>query len=89
MILLDTSMISKPLRRLAEAHVIEWVAAQPLETLYLCAIILAELRAGRAMLPAGKRRNGLHDSLERRVLPPVRRSRAGRSIWIARALMPR
>ena len=30
---------------------------------------MAELRAGVAQLPAGKRRSGLHDSLETRVLP--------------------
>ena len=30
---------------------------------------MAELRAGVALLPAGKRRTGLHDNLEKRVLP--------------------
>ncbi len=43
--------------------------AQPLETLFLSAITVAELRAGVALLPAGRRRTGLHDNLETRVLP--------------------
>lgn len=69
MILLDTNVVSEPLRHAPEARVIEWIDAQALETLYLSAVTVAELRAGVAQLPAGKRRNGLHDSLEHRVLP--------------------
>lgn len=69
MILLDTNVVSEPLRHAPEARVIEWIDAQPLETLYLSAVTVAELRAGVALLPAGKRRAGLHDSLEKRVLP--------------------
>jgi len=40
-----------------------------LETLYLSAITVAELRAGTAPLPAGKRRDSLPDNLEIRLLP--------------------
>lgn len=69
MILVDTNVISEPLRQAPEARVIEWIDAQPLETLYLSAITVAELRFGVASLPAGKRRDRLHDSLETRVLP--------------------
>jgi predicted nucleic acid-binding protein len=69
MILLDTNVVSEPLRPAPEASVIEWIDAQPLETLYLSAMTVAELRAGVALLPAGKRRDRLHEDLERRVLP--------------------
>jgi predicted nucleic acid-binding protein len=69
MILLDTNVISEPLRREPEPGVIEWIDAQALETLYLSAITVAELRSGIALLPAGKRRAGLLENLERRVLP--------------------
>ncbi len=48
---------------------IEWIDAQAIETLYLCAITVAELRAGAAMLPAGRRRSALQENLEKRVLP--------------------
>ncbi|WP_022977947.1 type II toxin-antitoxin system VapC family toxin [Nevskia ramosa] len=69
MILLDTNVVSEPLRQAPEARVIEWIDAQPLETLFLSAITVAELRAGVALLPTGKRRTGLQESLEKRVLP--------------------
>lgn len=69
MILLDTNVVSEPLRAAPDASVIEWIDAQPLETLFLSAITVAELRAGVALLPAGKRRTGLAENLETRVLP--------------------
>ncbi len=69
MILLDTNVVSEPLRPAPEAQVIAWIDDQALETLFLSAITVAELRAGLAQLPAGKRRSGLQDSLEKRVLP--------------------
>lgn len=69
MILLDTNVMSEPLRHAPEARVIAWIDAQPLETLFLSAVTVAELRAGVALLPAGKRRAGLQESLEKRVLP--------------------
>lgn len=69
MILLDTNVVSEPLRHAPETRVIEWIDAQPLETLFLSAVTVAELRAGVALLPAGKRRAGLQENLERRVLP--------------------
>ena len=69
MILLDTNVVSEPLRPAPDTRVVEWIDAQPLETLFLSAITVAELRAGVALLPAGKRRAGLQESLETRVLP--------------------
>jgi predicted nucleic acid-binding protein len=69
MILLDTNVVSEPLRPAPDAGVVAWIDAQPLETLFLSAITVAELRAGVALLPAGKRRAGLQDHLETKVLP--------------------
>ena len=69
MILLDTNVVSEPLRPTPDVRVIEWIDAQPLETLFLSAVTVAELRAGVALLPLGKRRTGLQQDLERRVLP--------------------
>lgn len=59
MILLDTDVVSEPLRLKPDAGVIAWIDGQSLETLYLSAVTVAELRAGLALLPAGKRRSGL------------------------------
>lgn len=69
MILLDTNVMSEPLRHSPEPRVIEWIDAQVMETLFLSAITVAELRAGVALLPTGKRRAGLQENLEKRVLP--------------------
>jgi predicted nucleic acid-binding protein len=69
MILLDTCVVSEPLRPAPEPRVVAWIDAQALETLFLSAVTVAELRAGVALLPAGRRRAGLQESLETRVLP--------------------
>lgn len=69
MILLDTNVVSEPLRPAPDAGVVAWMDAQPLETLFLSSITVAELRAGMALLPAGKRRASLQDKLESQVLP--------------------
>ncbi len=69
MILVDTNVISEPLRKAPDARVIEWIDAQPIETLYLSAVTVAEIRFGVASLSAGKRRDRLHENLETRVLP--------------------
>jgi hypothetical protein len=68
-ILLDTNVISEPLKANGDPKVVAWIDAQVLETLYLSAITLAELRYGIAALPEGKRKAALRTSLEERVLP--------------------
>ena len=69
MILIDTNVVSEPLCRTPEPRVSEWLDAQALETLYLSAITVAELCFGVQSLPAGRRRNRLHEDLERQILP--------------------
>jgi predicted nucleic acid-binding protein len=69
MILLDTNVISEPLKLSADAGVLAWIDAQSIDTLYLSAISLAELRFGIAALPTGKRQETLHLGLEQRILP--------------------
>jgi len=69
MILVDTNVIFEPLRQAPEPRVIEWIDTQPVETLFLAAITVAELRFGVASLPMGKRRNNLHEGLEKQILP--------------------
>ena len=48
MIVLDTNVISEPLRPAPENRVTAWINAQALETLYLSAITVAEVRFGLA-----------------------------------------
>ena len=69
MILLDTHVISEPLKLTGDVGVITWIDAQIIETLYLSTISLAELRFGIAALGPGKRRDTLHASFEQRILP--------------------
>lgn len=69
MIILDTNVISELLRNTPATRVIKWINAQALETLFLTAMTVAELRFGMGMLPAGKRRDRLQESLEKQVLP--------------------
>lgn len=69
MILLDTNVVSEPLKAAGDMNVLAWVDAQIIETLYLSTISLAELRFGIAVLPEGKRRDTLASSLEQRILP--------------------
>jgi predicted nucleic acid-binding protein len=68
-ILLDTNVVSEPLRAAPEPRVVAWIDAQPLETLMLSSVTVAELRFGLATLPAGKRRDHLRERIEREVLP--------------------
>ena len=69
MILLDTNVVSEPLKLTGDVGVLTWLDAQTIETLYLSTISLAELRFGIAALAPGKRRDTLHTSLEQRILP--------------------
>jgi predicted nucleic acid-binding protein len=68
MIVLDTNVVSEPLRAAASPAVIAWLDRQNLETLFLSTIGLAELRHGVAALPEGKRKDGLRTALEGRIL---------------------
>jgi hypothetical protein len=69
MILLDTNVISEPLKPGGEPNVLAWIDAQTVETLYLSTITLAELRFGIAVMPGGKRKSVLQRRLEEEVVP--------------------
>ena len=69
MILVDTNVVSEPWKPKPDPHVLAWLDAQAVETLYLSAMTVAELRFGIAALPAGKRRKVLGERLERTLLP--------------------
>lgn len=69
MILLDTNVVSEPLKASRDSNVLSWIDEQVIESLYLSTISLAELRFGIAALPDGRRKDTLHSSLEQRVLP--------------------
>ena len=69
MIMLDTNVISESLRPAPESRVLDWINTQAIETLYLSAISVAELRFGAALLPSGRRKAKLQNRLEDKLLP--------------------
>lgn len=68
MIVLDTNVVSEPLRSRPHSAAVDWLDRQVIETLYLTTITLAELRFGVASLPAGRRRDRLGARIEDEVI---------------------
>jgi hypothetical protein len=58
-IVLDTNVISEPLKPLADPALVAWLDRQGKETLYLCAPVLMEVLLGISLLPDGKRKRGM------------------------------
>lgn len=69
MIVIDTNVISELWKIEPNPNVLAWIDAQAIETLYLSAITVAELRYGLATMPDGRRRTIYQERLENEVLP--------------------
>ena len=69
MIVIDTNVISELWKIEPSARVIAWMDAQTVETLYLSAGTVAELRFGLAALPPGNRRTVFQERFEAETLP--------------------
>src|SRR5262245_63486137 len=67
MILLDTNVVSEPIRRHPDSRVLDWLDTQAIETLYFSTIGLAELLLGVENLPIGRRRPALAAALEQQI----------------------
>src|ERR1700754_2426883 len=61
--LLDTNVVSKCVRLLPNAGVVDWLAQADEDRLFLSVCTLAELRFGVAAMPRGKRRDRLDNWL--------------------------
>ena len=59
MIVLDTNVVSELMRPRPDTNVVDWVAGQAMDALYLSTVSEAELRYGIAILPTGVRRDRL------------------------------
>jgi hypothetical protein len=59
MIILDTNVVSEPLKPLPNPVVVDWLNAQAPASLFITSINLAELLAGVETMPQGKRRDAL------------------------------
>jgi predicted nucleic acid-binding protein len=64
MIVLDTNVISEPLKPRANPAVRIWLDQQPKESLYLTAPSLMELLLGIALLPEGKRKRSMAAAID-------------------------
>ena len=69
MIVIDTNVLSELWRVAPDPKALAWMDAQVVETLFLSAITVAELRFSLAAMPQGKRRTIYQERLEREVLP--------------------
>lgn len=65
MIILDTNIVSEFMRPLPNEAVVQWLGAQVVETTYITAITLAELRLGLATMPKGQRQDMLADRISK------------------------
>lgn len=65
MIVLDTDVVSELMRDNPRPSVFAWVNDQLVRNLFVTAVTEAEVRAGIAFLPEGKRRRGLANAAER------------------------
>ena len=64
MIILDTNVVSEPTKLRANPNVLAWFDRQADTSLFLTAISLAELKAGIAFLPQGRRKENLQHILD-------------------------
>jgi hypothetical protein len=64
-IVLDTNVLSEPLKAVPEPKVMEWLDNQEVETLFITAVSRAELRIGVLRLPDGRRKSALAAQVER------------------------
>jgi predicted nucleic acid-binding protein len=67
--LLDTNVLSEPRRRKPESKVLAFIAAQPLERLYISSVTLAEIRFGIGLLTDANRRAELNEWLAHKIRP--------------------
>jgi len=62
-IILDTNVVSEPMKPHGHHEVQSWLDEQVAETLYITTVSLAELLLGVELLPEGKRKEGLAAAL--------------------------
>lgn len=93
MIVLDTNVVSEPMKPGGSAVVLAWLDRQVADTLYLTATSLAELLVGIQLLSDGKRKAGLDAALTElmaglfgpRILPFDRQAALAYALLVGRA----
>jgi predicted nucleic acid-binding protein len=65
MIILDTNVVSAAMRQDADPAVVGWLDSQPVESIWLTAVTVFEVRFGLELLARGRRRRQLEDEFAR------------------------
>jgi predicted nucleic acid-binding protein len=83
--LLDTNVLSEPLKRRPAVHVLNWVAGQPIDTLYTTSLAFAEIQVGIADLLDSPRKRELSLWLDQRIRPffGTRVVEADEQVWVS------
>ena len=81
MFVLDTNVVSELMRPVPHPVIASWVAERATSNLFLTAVTEAELRFGLAVMPLGKRRDGLAKGLERMLETGLCESRPAVRQW--------
>ncbi len=68
MILVDTNVVSEPLKARSEPRVVAWLDRQRAETLFISTITVSEILFGIESLTPSKRRTRLAESFETEIL---------------------
>jgi predicted nucleic acid-binding protein len=66
-ILVDTNVVSEPMKTRGDKRVVAWLDRQRIETLFISTITVSEILFGVAALPAGRRRGKLNETFEREI----------------------
>ena len=69
MIVLDTNVLSEPLKLRPDVGVMRWLSVQAPDTLFITTITVAEMLTRIEKLPKGRKRNALGAALNEQVLP--------------------
>ncbi len=89
MIILDTNVVSEPMKPSGSAAVRTWLDQQTAETLFLTATSLSELLLGVELLPDGRRKEGLDDALNECPAAAIKAAPPIHSALPARSSLPR
>jgi predicted nucleic acid-binding protein len=66
-ILVDTNVVSEPMKTRGDKRVVAWLDRQRIETLFISTITVSEILFGIAALPGGRRRSRLSEAFEREI----------------------
>lgn len=69
MIVLDTNVVSEPLKLKPDTEVMRWLSAQAPESLFVTTITVTEMLTGVEKMPKGRKRDALRLALVEQVLP--------------------